>query len=155
MADAQEQVNCLTALLPEALEEAKACDRYLKDTGNTRGPLHGLPISIKEQISLKGHRVNAGFVAWVDNITTEDAHIVKILRGLGAVIFARTSEPQSFMHLETSNNIYGTTIHFRDRKLTAGGSSGGEAALMAMHGSPLGIGGDIGGSIRVRPLSTV
>ena len=138
----------MTGLIPEAIDDAKACDDYLAKTGKTIGPLHGLPVSLKEQIGLAGHRTNAAFVAWVDNRTTRDADIVKSLKKLGAVVFARTNQPQALMHLETSNNIYGTTVHPMNRKLTAGGSTGGEAALMAMKGTPFGIGGDIGGSIR-------
>jgi amidase len=87
-------------------------------------------------------------VAWVDNVTDHDANLVAALKSLGAVIFARTNQPQSFMHLETSNNIYGETLNPRNRQLTAGGSSGGETALMVLGGTPLGFGGDIGGSIR-------
>ncbi|RSL44827.1 hypothetical protein CEP53_011037 [Fusarium sp. AF-6] len=132
-----------------AVEDAKACDEHLAKTGQPIGPLHGLPISVKEQISIAGHCTNAGFVAWASNACQEDAHIVKILKKMGAVVFARTNQPQSLMHLETSNNIYGATVHPMNRNLTAGGSTGGEAALMAMKGTALGIGGDIGGSIRV------
>ncbi|KAK1147921.1 hypothetical protein N8T08_000437 [Aspergillus melleus] len=146
---AQQCTNCLTELIPQALEDARACDDYLAGTGKPIGPLHGLPVSVKEQIAIAGRRTNAGFVAWVNNITHDDADIVKSLRKLGAVVFARTNQPQSLMHLETSNNIYGATVNPRNRMLTAGGSTGGEAALMAMHATPLGIGGDIGGSIRV------
>ncbi|KAI8711694.1 Amidase domain-containing protein [Fusarium sp. LHS14.1] len=145
---AQQCTNCLTELIPQAIDDAKACDEYLARTGQPIGPLHGLPISVKEQISIAGHCTNAGFVAWASNVSQEDAHIVKSLKKLGAVVFARTNQPQSLMHLETSNNIYGATVHPMNRNLTAGGSTGGEAALMAMKGTPLGIGGDIGGSIR-------
>lgn len=95
-----------------------------------------------------GRRTNASFVAWVDNVVPEDCELVRILKSLGAVVFARTMQPQLLMHLESSNNIYGTCVNPLDTRLTAGGSSGGEAALMAMHGTPLGFGGDIGGSIR-------
>ena len=143
------QTNCLTELIPEAIESAKACDRFLARTGNPIGLLHGLPISVKEQISIAGHYTNVGFVSMVSNHSTEDASIVKSLKSLGAVVFARTNQPQSLMQLETSNNVYGATVNPRNRGLTAGGSTGGEGALMAMHGTPLGIGGDIGGSIRV------
>lgn len=85
----------------------------------------------------------------VSNISNEDANVVKTLKRLGAVVFARTNQPQSLMQLETSNNIYGTTVNPRNLSLTSGGSTGGEGSLMAMHGTPLGIGGDIGGSIHV------
>lgn len=143
------QTNCLTELIPQALADAKACDEHLARTGQTLGPLHGLPISVKEQMAVSGLRTNAGFVSWVNNMSTQDANVIQTLKELGAVVFARTNQPQSLMHLETSNNIYGATVHPMNRRLTAGGSTGGEASLMAMKGSPMGIGGDIGGSIRV------
>lgn len=118
-------------------------------TGRLMGPLHGIPLSLKNQIGVKSHLTNAGFVTWINNTSKDDAAIVKTFRKLGAVVFARTNQPQAGMHLETSNNIYGTTVNPRNRQLTAGGSTGGEAALMGMNASVLGIGGDIGGSIRV------
>lgn len=106
-------------------------------------------MSLKNQIGVASHLTNAGFVAWINNTSRDDAAIVKTFRKLGAVVFARTNQPQAGMHLETSNNIYGTTVNPRNRQLTAGGSTGGEAALMGMNASVLGIGGDIGGSIRI------
>ncbi|KAH7190854.1 amidase signature domain-containing protein [Fusarium oxysporum] len=146
---AQQCANCLTELASQAVDDAKACDEYLARTGHTMGPLHGLPISVMEQIAISGLYTNAGFVAWVKNLSAGDANVVQSLKRLGAVVFARTNQSRSLMHLETSNNIYGATVHPMNRNLTAGGSTGGEAALMAMKGSPLGVGGDIGGSIRV------
>ncbi|PLB53955.1 amidase [Aspergillus steynii IBT 23096] len=146
---AHQCTNCLTELVPQALDDARKCDQFLARTGKTIGPLHGLPVSVKEQISIAGRRTNMGFVSLVNNVSTEDAYIIKSLKKLGAVVFARTNQPQSLMHLETSNNIYGATVNPRNRGMTAGGSTGGEGALMAMHGTVLGIGGDIGGSIRV------
>uniref|UniRef100_A0A8H7TQA1 Amidase domain-containing protein n=1 Tax=Bionectria ochroleuca TaxID=29856 RepID=A0A8H7TQA1_BIOOC len=119
---AQKTVNCITELLPEhAIKRAK----YLDSLPHPTGPLHGLPISIKEQFGFEKDQC-------------------------GAIIFARTSQPQSVMHLETNNNIYGRTVNPFNRNLTAGGSSGGEGALVGFHGSPhVRVGGDIGGSIRV------
>ncbi|KAH6607064.1 amidase [Trichoderma cornu-damae] len=146
---AQQCTNCLTELLAEAIYDAEACDEHLALTGRLLGPLHGIPLSLKNQIGVASHLTNAGFVAWINNTSHSDAAIVKTFRKLGAVVFARTNQPQAGMHLETSNNIYGTTVNPRNRQLTAGGSTGGEAALMGMSASVLGIGGDIGGSIRV------
>jgi Asp-tRNA(Asn)/Glu-tRNA(Gln) amidotransferase A subunit family amidase len=71
------------------------------------GPLHGIPISVKEHIGMKGLDHNAGFVAWVGSVCEEDAHILQILWNAGAVFYARTTQPQSLMHLDTSSNIYG------------------------------------------------
>lgn len=149
LAETSSQTNCLTELLAEAIYDAEACDQHLALTGRLIGPLHGIPLSLKNQIGVASHLTNAGFVTWINSTSHDDAAIVKTFRKLGAVVFARTNQPQAGMHLETSNNIYGTTVNPRNRQLTAGGSTGGEAALMGMHASVLGIGGDIGGSIRV------
>ena len=142
-------VNCCTELLPEqALERAKYLDLYFSSNQKTIGPLHGLPISVKEHVGMKGLDLNAGFVAWVGNLAPDDAIILKLLRNAGCVFYVRTTEPQTLMHLETSNNIYGVTVNPYNTRLTSGGSSGGEGALLALRGSCLGIGSDIGGSIR-------
>ncbi|PQE22960.1 hypothetical protein CJF30_00008553 [Rutstroemia sp. NJR-2017a BBW] len=141
--------NCITELLPErALSRAQFLDDYRKKNGMPFGPLHGIPISVKEHVGLKGLDHNAGFVAWVGRVSPEDAHIVQILVDAGAIIYARTTQPQTLMHLETSSNLYGVTVNPFNTTLTAGGSSGGEGALVGFRGSCLGIGTDIGGSIR-------
>lgn len=146
---AQKLVNCITELLPErALERAKYLDNYFVKHKKPIGPLHGLPISVKEHIGMKGLDLNAAFISWVGHIAEDDALILKILWEAGAVFYARTTEPQLLMHLETSNNLYGATVCGFNRNLTSGGSSGGEGALIGMRGSCLGIGTDIGGSIR-------
>ena len=82
------------------------------------GPLHGLPISVKEHIGMKGLDLNAGFISWVGRVGDEDAHILHILWRAGAVFFARTTQPQTLMHLETSSNIYGyvTSSKYREKK---------------------------------------
>ena len=97
---------------------------------------------------MKGLGLNAGFVSWWDHRGEEDAHILKILWRTGCVFYARTTQPQTLMHLETSSNLYGVTVNPFNRNLTSGGSSGGEGALIGLRGSCLGIGTDIGGSIR-------
>lgn len=99
-------------------------------------------------MNMKGLDVNSGYIAWVGTISLDDAHVVAILRAAGAVFHARTTQPQTVMHLECANNIYGTTINPYNSLLTSGGSSGGEGSLIGLRGSCLGIGSDIGGSIR-------
>jgi amidase len=123
-------------------------DKYYTEHKKPIGLLHGLPISVKEHIGMKGLDLNAGFVGWVGRVAEEDALILQILWTAGAVFYVRTTQPQSLMHLETSSNIYGETVNPYNRKLTSGGSSGGEGALLGIKGSCLGIGTDIGGSIR-------
>ncbi|ANB14064.1 Amd2p [Sugiyamaella lignohabitans] len=146
---AQHAVNCITELLPEeALATAQKLDNYLRENGKTIGPLHGLPISIKEMCQIKGHYCNFGFVAFTDNFIEEDPVLLKNLYAAGAVPFARTTNPQSLMQIETHSNIYGTTNNPHNANLTCGGSSGGEGALIGFGASPVGVATDIGGSIR-------
>lgn len=146
---AQQLVNCVTEVMaPQALERARYCDEYLAEHGRPIGPLHGLPISVKEHIGMKGMTQNCAFVAWIDQVAKEDAFILTLLHNAGAVFYVRTTEPQLLMHLETASNLYGSTVNPYNRALTSGGSSGGEGALLGLKGSCLGIGTDIGGSIR-------
>jgi amidase len=111
--------------------------------------MHGLPISVKEHIGMAGLRLHAGYIAFWNTVASDDALVLKILHRAGAVFHARTTEPQSMMQLETHSNLYGRTNNPYNLKFSAGGSSGGEGALIAMGGSCLGIGSDVGGSIRV------
>jgi Asp-tRNA(Asn)/Glu-tRNA(Gln) amidotransferase A subunit family amidase len=141
--------NCLTELLPDlAVARAKELDAYFQQHGKPIGPLHGLPISVKEHIGFKGLRYTTGYVGHWDNIAKEDAHILQVLSKAGAVFHCRTTIPQTMMHLETDSNLYGVTVNPYNSALTSGGSSGGEGALVALHGSCIGIGSDVGGSIR-------
>ncbi|KAK8843495.1 hypothetical protein IAR55_007155 [Kwoniella newhampshirensis] len=144
-----QKTNCLMAyFLDEALERAQWLDDELERTGKTVGPLHGVPISVKDHLGIKGHESTAGFVSWIGNhIAPKDGVIVSILRAAGAVFWVKTTNPQAIMHLET-DSFLGPTLNAYNPKLTSGGSSGGEGALIGGGGSPLGIGTDIGGSIR-------
>lgn len=130
------------------MERAKYLDEYLATQQKPMGPLHGLPISVKEHIGMKGLGLNGGFVGWWEHVAAEDAFILQLLQRAGCVLYVRTTQPQCLMHLETSNNLYGVTVNPYNKTLTCGGSSGGEGALLGLRGSPLGIGTDIGGSIR-------
>ncbi|OJJ46392.1 hypothetical protein ASPZODRAFT_132487 [Penicilliopsis zonata CBS 506.65] len=142
-------LNFATEFMAErAISRAKQLDEHYKQTGKLVGPLHGVPISVKEHIGIKGLTCNTGYVAWVDQIATEDALLLQLLEKAGAVFHVRTNQPQSLMHLCCSNNITGTTLNPYNRNLTPGGSSGGEGASMGFKCAPLGIGTDIGGSIR-------
>ncbi|CCO32839.1 hypothetical protein BN14_06902 [Rhizoctonia solani AG-1 IB] len=147
---AQELTNCLTEVMFDlALTRAKELDAHISTTGQVVGPLHGVPVSIKEHISIKGEDTNVGFVAWAGKkIAEEDATIVRILRQAGAVIYVKTTNPQGLFVFETSSNIYGYTTNPHNRTLTSGGSSGGEGALVGSRASLLGVGTDLGGSIR-------
>ncbi|OBZ80049.1 Acetamidase [Grifola frondosa] len=147
---AHQLVNCLTEIFVErALARAAELDKYLKETGKIVGLLHGLPISLKDQICMKGLETTMGYVSWIGKYADHDAALVEILYASGAVPFVRTNVPQTLMWPETFNNIFGRTTNPANRSLTSGGSSGGEGALIALKGSPLGVGSDIGGSIRI------
>ncbi|CAE7114136.1 unnamed protein product [Rhizoctonia solani] len=137
---AHQTTNCLTEIfLERALARAEEMDRYLKEHGKPKGPLHGLPISLKDQFKIKGLETINGYVANIGEFAAEDCVLVEILYELGAVPFTRTNVPQTLMWGETYNNVFGRTLNPYDLRLTSGGSSGGEGALIAMRGSPLGI----------------
>jgi len=81
----------------EAFEQARALDEHLRRTGKVVGPLHGVPVSIKEMVSFKNRITHTGFVGWINNVSPVDAVMVKILRKAGALLFVRTNLPQTCM----------------------------------------------------------
>lgn len=143
---AQQLVNCLTEIFFDAaIARAEELDRILAQTGKVVGPLHGVPISIKDHFNIKGLETTGGYVSYANRGPVEkDALAVETLRNAGAVLYVKTNNPQCMMVLETVSNIYGRTLNPRNIKLGAGGSSGGEGALLALRGSPLGLGSDVG-----------
>lgn len=147
---AQQLTNCLTEIFVErALERAKELDEHLSRTGTVVGPLHGLPISLKDQFTMKGLETIMGYAKWIGNHADSDCVLVEILYECGAVPFVRTNVPQTLMWGETMNHVFGRTLNPYNIAFTPGGSSGGEGALIAMKGSCLGVGTDIGGSLRI------
>jgi amidase len=105
---AQLLTNCITELLPKkALQRAAELDEYLATNGKPMGPLHGVPVSVKEHVGIKGFDLNGGFVSWVGQVAEEDALLLQPLWDAGAVFYVRTTQPQTLMHLETSSNLYG------------------------------------------------
>ncbi|CAK7234683.1 hypothetical protein SCUCBS95973_009019 [Sporothrix curviconia] len=145
---AHQVVNCFTDYFAEeALARAAELDAVFQESGPV-GPLHGLPVAIKDQLMMKGKAATFAAVAWHDNIATEDAAVFRVLATAGVVPFARTAMPQTGMMLQTVSNLWGRTLNPFHRGFSAGGSSGGDGALVAMHGSPFCASTDIGGSIR-------
>ncbi|EXJ79411.1 hypothetical protein A1O3_08913 [Capronia epimyces CBS 606.96] len=162
---AQQLVNCLMDIDVEgAMQRARELDAHFASTGSPVGPLHGLPISLKDLTKARGFHHSFGITAWAGREDDEDAVVVQILREAGAVFYVKTTMPQTGMALETVSNVWGTTLNPFNTDLCAGGSSGGEGALGACRGAPLGVATDIGGSIRapasfnglyaLRPTST-
>jgi amidase len=143
-------LNAAVEVLAEpALRDAGGADRDLA-SGNLRGPLHGVPFSIKDSIEQAGTRCTAG--TWGRRNappSTEDATLVARLRRAGAIPIARTNLPDLLFAFESANLIYGQTNNPYDATRSSGGSSGGEAALIAACGSPLGLGSDAAGSVRL------
>jgi amidase len=149
---AHQLTNCLSEIFfEEGLQMAKELDEYYEKTGQLKGPLHGLPISLKDNLNVKGHPTSIGFVGFAYNPPKmeKDSVLVEMLRDMGAVFYVKTNVPVAMMMAESVNHIYGNTVNPLNRNLTSGGSSGGEAALIALKGSPIGVGSDIGGSLRI------
>ena len=120
------------------------------------GPKESVIIHIvqnKDPFSYVGVASTIGFTSFLDNpLPTENAPLVKILLELGAILYCKTNIPQTMMTGDSHNFLFGRVLNPHKLKLGAGGSSGGEGALVAMRGSILGIGTDIGGSIRIPAL---
>ncbi|EDU49711.1 Amidase domain containing protein [Pyrenophora tritici-repentis] len=152
-------LHCLHEIFFDAaIEDAKALDAYYAQHKKTIGPLHGVPVSLKDQFHVKGVETSMGYVGWIGTFEGKkgtgkekvfESEMVKMLRNAGAVLYCKTSVPHTLMSGETVNNIIGYTLNPKNRHLTAGGSSGGEGALIGIRGSPIGLGTDIGGSIRI------
>ncbi|OBA24320.1 amidase [Metschnikowia bicuspidata var. bicuspidata NRRL YB-4993] len=146
---AHQFTNCALDLFPdEGLQRAQFLDEYYQKNGKTIGPLHGLPVSLKEQMNYKDKITHGGYVSMIDNIPKKHSVTTQILQDLGAVFFVRTNQPQTLMHLDGNNNFIGHSRCPFNLALSSGGSSSGEGAIVAFGGTPLGIGSDIGGSIR-------
>ncbi|MFD1851220.1 amidase [Oceanobacillus bengalensis] len=132
----------------EALEEAAVMDQQLLE-GVVKGPLHGVPISVKEAFHVINMTTTGGLEHRQDLISRQDADVIKALKDAGAIILGKTNTPTLCFSQETENKLYGRTNNPWDLSKTAGGSSGGEGALLAVGGAAVGIGSDIGGSIRI------
>lgn len=132
----------------QAREEAEAADAARR-RGEALGPLHGVPITIKDQFHVQGLPTTLGLTQLRQTVAAHDGHMVSALRQAGAIVLGKTNVPQTLSVIETDNAIWGRTNNPWDLTRSAGGSSGGEAALIAAGGSPLGLGGDFGGSLRV------
>ncbi|XP_077864667.1 vitamin D3 hydroxylase-associated protein-like [Saccoglossus kowalevskii] len=139
------QTNCVTEPIIEAEEWAKELDA----NGDKGGILYGIPVSVKECVYLKGYDSHFGISKYIGKICTEDHVIVQVLKKEGAIPFMRTNVPQIMLSFSCSNPVYGETLNPHDCERCPGGSSGGEGALIGMHGSQIGIGSDIGGSVRI------
>jgi amidase len=133
--------------IEQARERAHAADAALA-RGERWGPLHGIPMTVKESFNVAGLPTTFGNPIWKDNIATENAFLIKRLLQAGAIVFGKTNVPHMLADAQSYNDIYGTTNNPWDPTRSPGGSSGGEAATLAAGLSALGAGSDIAGSLR-------
>lgn len=140
------------------MKRAEELDEHYRNVGTPIGPLHGLPVSLKDQFHVKGNDTTTGYIEWIDTyegrkdgrlVHQVNSQVVSELLQQGAVLYCKTSLPQTLLLGETVNNLIGTTLNPNNRNLSCGGSSGGEGALQALRGSLVGLGTDIGGSVRI------
>jgi amidase len=131
------------------LKRAKELDAHLDSNKPPLGPLHGVPVSLKDTFKIRGYDASIGLAALTFKPATENSVLVDSLLGSGAVLYCKTNIPQTLMALDSHNNVFGRTLNPFNTLVTPGGSSGGEGALLGMRGSVLGVGTDVGGSIRI------
>ncbi|WP_164931649.1 amidase [Longirhabdus pacifica] len=142
-------VNAIVSINEQdIIQQAIEADQLLAK-GQITGPLHGVPISIKDSFAVKGHSASAGFEPLRDYIPEYDATVVARLKEAGAIVIGKTNVPTLLMDVQTKNPIYGTTNNPWDDTKTSGGSSGGSAAALAAGLSFMEIGSDVGGSLRI------
>lgn len=130
-----------------AMRAARAADRA-RAAKKPLGPLHGVPITIKEAFDVAGLRTTSSHPPLKENVATADASVVARLRAAGAIILGKTNVPELCADFQTDSPLFGTTKNAWDARRTSGGSTGGGAAAVAARLSPLEIGSDIGGSVR-------
>ena len=142
------KINAVIQLAAErALDEAKHYDKLTAE-GKSQGPLHGVPITLKDSIDTEGIISTGGTMGRKEFIPKRDAPVAKRLRDAGAVLMGKTNTPELTLSGETNNLIYGRTCNPYDVTKFPGGSSGGSAAIVATGGAALDLGSDTGGSIR-------
>ncbi len=141
-------LNAVVRLLTDsARAAAEAADRAVLDRGPL-GPLHGVPFTVKENIDVAGFPTTQGVKALADAVASTDSPTVARMRAAGAIPFARTNLPDLGLRVHTDSDLHGLTRNPWNPGVTAGGSSGGEASAIASGMSPIGLGNDIGGSLR-------
>ena len=137
-------VVCLDEGAPERARQAEAALMR----GESWGPLHGVPFTVKDCIDVAGLKTTRGSRLFENHLPQTDAVVVQRLRDAGGILMGHTNMPEFAFWWETGNLVYGRTVNPWDEERTPGGSTGGEAAAIAAGLSPLGMGSDVGGSIR-------
>jgi aspartyl-tRNA(Asn)/glutamyl-tRNA(Gln) amidotransferase subunit A len=140
-------LNAIVTLADRALDDARQADAALR-RGEIRGPLHGVPVTIKDCFDTAGIRTTRGSKLFAHHTPRADATAVTRLRSAGAVIVGKTNLPEFALWWESDNLVFGRTRNPWNAERIAGGSTGGEAAALAAGLTALGLGSDVGGSIR-------
>jgi amidase len=141
-------LNAIVTLAPDALDRARAAESA-RATGEETGPLHGVPLTVKDTIETEGLRTVSGSRLLTEHVPVRDAAVVARLKSAGAIILGKTNTPEMAAYYECDNPVFDRTNNPYDLSRTSGGSSGGEAAAIAACLSPGGIGSDLAGSIRL------
>ena len=141
--------SVLNAVVVRDFDRARKRARAMDRKGEITGPLHGLPMTVKESFDVAGLPTSWGFPEHRDNLAQADALAVARLKTAGAIVFGKTNVPRGLADWQSYNEVYGATANPWDRARTPGGSSGGAAAALAAGLCALEAGSDIGGSIRV------
>lgn len=142
------QLNAIVTLAPDVLKKAREAQASL-EREEVCGPLHGVPVTVKDTIETAGLRSTSGSMMRANFIPDVDAEAVARLKAAGAIILGKTNAAEMAMDYTAENPVFGRTNHPQDSSLTPGGSSGGESAAIASFMSPGGIGSDLAGSVRV------
>ncbi len=147
IAEVNPLINAVVRLADDAIDAALRADAELR-AGTLRGPLHGVPFTIKDSLDTAGLITTAGTTGWSDRVPERDATVVARLRAAGGILLGKTNTPEFTWSDETDNLVFGRTSNPYDLSRTPGGSSGGAGAIVAAGGSPFDIGSDTGDSIR-------
>ena len=141
-------LNAICTLNPQALADAETIDQRLA-AGEVARPLEGVPFLVKDNIFTQGLRTTFGSKLLEHDVPEEDSICVERLRAAGGVLVGKTNTPEFAHDVNTSNAVFGTTRNPWQINCTAGGSSGGTGSALAAHMAPVGLGTDLGGSIRI------
>ena len=142
------KINAVVTLVDDAQDAARRAERAVME-GRRLGPLHGVPFTIKDCIDTAGVRTTDGSLLFADNVPDADATVVSRLKRAGGILMAKTNLPEFATDGDSNNRVFGRTVNPWNPDRSAGGSSGGEGAALASGMSPLGVGSDVGGSIRI------
>ena len=142
------KLNAIVTLAPDLMERASEAEAAVM-RGDALGPLHGLPVTIKDTIETAGLRTTSGSLVRSDFVPASDAPAVRRLKEAGAIVLGKTNVAELAMDYTAENRVFGRTNHPIDVSRTPGGSSGGEASAIASCMSPCGLGSDLAGSIRI------